>query len=1098
MIGFSCPQCGKALQVRDERPGDRVKCPQCGQVAMVPHPALAPAEPLRTASDVQSNPPPPLPGPAVREAATAPPGQPGQSARALDSFNGATQGEGHERLAQLTGFLAPPQAPDELGRLGPYRVLQVLGHGGMGVVFRAEDPQLKRPVALKAMLPALGSSDSARQRFLREAQAAAAIKHDHIVAIYQVGEDRGAPYLAMEFLEGEPLDVRLAREPCLPLAEVLRIGREVADGLQAAHERGLIHRDIKPANIWLEGKRRRAKILDFGLARVLGDRTQLTQDGAIIGTPAYMAPEQASGQAVDPRCDLFSLGCVLYRMATGQLPFQGKDTLAVLSALALATPPAPCRVNGAVPRELSDLVMQLLAKDPNDRPATAQVIAEALQHMEQDRTAAPALPPDATLLKPGAARARAGGTVSRSGRRLRWGAAVVGVLTLAAVAVYFITKPGGQAVVQPQDQGKSSGAVPAASNPLDLLDANNIPVAEREPGQPKELVAVLGSRHMRHGVNADSLVFALDGKVLVSKAYLNVIHLWDTSSLREKARIPGGYYDQLMVDRAGKTLAAISATGLAFWDLTGPEPRKIRGFPWPGGHRISGGAPALLSPDFSILALTQDNQSVQLWDMKAEPPKLKAGPNKRLDRILHFQFADDGKRLAVFTAGGVDLWDISGAEPKALPALAISQPLSLSADFTLLLSRLGGDGKCWDVTGAQPRLVGQFGLLAASRPTFTPDGKNVVQAVYGTVRILDLAGKEIFKDRMGGDSQGSNLFAFSRDRQLMALGVGNSIQVWDCSGPVPQRRTEISGGPVQPLFFPDCKRLLARDFLGVKLWDLTGPAPRIQTVLPLHGPSGSQYAGRIVLSPDGRILASEYTSTNLKGLRFWDLSRDEPQEKGDFKDVWGPMAFVGPGRTIAVGLGKSEGMVGLWDLNGDQPVARPPFQAQTQRVTDLAASADGKRLACWSSQANSVQLWDLSEPAPRKDMLIALPAKTKTTMIALSPDGKTLGTYTDGQAWFWDLSGPTPKRRGDILQPPAQRNYWAFAPNNRTVGMVHRDGGALYFSDALAATPPVRIALPWPVESFAFAADGRHLAVGNANGTVYILRLREDLAGARK
>src|SRR5262249_29089717 len=186
-------------------------------------------------------------------------------------------GAGERELCHL---LAPPRAPGELGRLGPYRVLEVLGVGGMGVVFRAEDPELARPVALKAMLPAAAARDSSRQRFLREARAAAAIKHDHIVAVYQVGEDRGVPFLAMEFLEGEPLDVRLAREGTLPAAEVLRLGREIALGLAAAHKRGLIHRDIKPANIWLEAETGRAKILDFGLARAAGgEEAQLTQPG---------------------------------------------------------------------------------------------------------------------------------------------------------------------------------------------------------------------------------------------------------------------------------------------------------------------------------------------------------------------------------------------------------------------------------------------------------------------------------------------------------------------------------------------------------------------------------------------------------------------------------------------------------------------------------------------------------------------------------------------------------------------------------------------------------------------------------------------------
>ena len=179
----------------------------------------------------------------------------GTQALAASSVPEATTGELVVSAKSLTDFLAPPQADDELGRLGKYRILKVLGHGGMGVVFQAEDPKLKRSVAIKAMLPTLAASASAGKRFLREAQAMAAVEHDHIVRIYQVDEERGVPFLAMEFLKGEPLDERLKRDEKLPLAEVLRIGREIAEGLAAAHATGLIHRDIKPANIWLEAPR---------------------------------------------------------------------------------------------------------------------------------------------------------------------------------------------------------------------------------------------------------------------------------------------------------------------------------------------------------------------------------------------------------------------------------------------------------------------------------------------------------------------------------------------------------------------------------------------------------------------------------------------------------------------------------------------------------------------------------------------------------------------------------------------------------------------------------------------------------------------------
>jgi hypothetical protein len=290
-------------------------------------------------------------------------------------------------------FLAPPQEPDELGRLGPYRILELLGVGGMGFIFEAENLKLKRHIALKVMKPALAASAGARQRFLREARAAAAIQHDHVVPIYQADEDRGLPFLVMPLLRGESLEQRLRREGRLPLGEVLRIGREAAAGLAAAHKLGLIHRDIKPDNIWLEtlsgptgeAPRSRVKILDFGLVWTVHGETQLTGSGAIVGTPAYMAPEQVSGGPVDHRSDLFSLGCVLYRLATGEPPFQGASTLAVLRARELKSPKPPREVDPGIQPALADLIMQLLARDPAGRPPSAWAVVEALAAIENEQ-----------------------------------------------------------------------------------------------------------------------------------------------------------------------------------------------------------------------------------------------------------------------------------------------------------------------------------------------------------------------------------------------------------------------------------------------------------------------------------------------------------------------------------------------------------------------------------------------------------------------------------------------------------------------------------------------------------------------------------------
>ena len=298
------------------------------------------------------------------------------------------------------------QEADEIGRLGPYRVLSVLGSGGMGVVFKAEDPSLKRLVALKAMLPGVATTSANRQRFVREAQAAAAIEHDHIVHVYQVGEDRGVMYMAMQLLRGESLADRLQRERRLSIGEVLRVARETADGLAAAHDRGFIHRDIKPANIWLEPAQSsptqdlsreggRVKILDFGLARGQGLSHQVTQLGVVMGTPAYMAPEQACGKGVDPRCDLFALGCVMYQMATSELPFKGSDPVSMLMAVASQLPKPPNEINPAIPQGLSGIMMLLLSKNPDGRPPSARILIQAFKTLEND-PATFKVPPPAT------------------------------------------------------------------------------------------------------------------------------------------------------------------------------------------------------------------------------------------------------------------------------------------------------------------------------------------------------------------------------------------------------------------------------------------------------------------------------------------------------------------------------------------------------------------------------------------------------------------------------------------------------------------------------------------------------------------------------
>lgn len=275
----------------------------------------------------------------------------------------------------------PIQVP---GRFHHYRVDRTLGEGGMGIVYLAEDERLARTVALKVMQPHIALQTGMRQRFLREARALAAVRNDHVVTVYDVGESQGVPYMALEFLEGCGLDHLVKQDGPPALAGILRMGREAALGLAAVHAKGLVHRDIKPANLWVESPSGRLKILDLGLARVNGDTGWQSWAGGVVGTPGFMSPEQATGKEIDQKSDLFSLGCVLYWLTTGRYPFQGPDLLSTLSALATVEPAPPTTECPGVPARVSDLVMRLLDKNPENRPVSARVLAEDIGALERE------------------------------------------------------------------------------------------------------------------------------------------------------------------------------------------------------------------------------------------------------------------------------------------------------------------------------------------------------------------------------------------------------------------------------------------------------------------------------------------------------------------------------------------------------------------------------------------------------------------------------------------------------------------------------------------------------------------------------------------
>jgi serine/threonine protein kinase len=407
----------------------------------------------------------------------------GTSDRGAAAVQTASGDDGSVHDEPLT-FLDPSTRPDALGRLGHYEVLQVLGRGGFGIVFRAFDDTLQRVVALKVMAPQLAATSPARKRFLREARSSAQVRHENVVQVYEVAE-RPLPYLAMEFIPGETLQQKLDRVGPLDVPETLRIGRQIAEGLAAAHATDLIHRDIKPGNVLLEGGQHKVKITDFGLARAADDAS-ISQSGIIAGTPMYMAPEQALGHNLDQRADLFSLGSVLYQMVAGRPPFRANGTLAVLKRVAEDTPRDIREIIPETPQWLCDIIAKLHAKDPDDRYQSAREVADVLADCEVQLKANSKLKDYSRIPR----------SQPRQSRRWKWVAAAA-VLLLPVIALAVTELAGvthlfrGQQTtadpIQVAEQEPLLNAAPAFTD-ADVKRISALPVEQQVEEVRKELM----------------------------------------------------------------------------------------------------------------------------------------------------------------------------------------------------------------------------------------------------------------------------------------------------------------------------------------------------------------------------------------------------------------------------------------------------------------------------------------------------------------------------------------------------------------------------------------------------------------------------------
>jgi serine/threonine protein kinase/WD40 repeat protein len=1004
-----------------------------------------------------------------------------------------------EDVASLElGFLEPPTKPGALGRIGHYEVLEVIGHGGFGIVLRALDETLQRVVAVKVLAPQMAATSPARKRFLREARSYAAIRHENVVQVHAV-EEQPLPYLVMEFVPGETLQEMLDRTGPLEVPEILRIGRQIAEGLAAAHDTGLIHRDVKPANVLIEaGPQHRVKLTDFGLARAADDAS-ISQSGLVAGTPLYMAPEQARGESLDHRADLFSLGSVLYVMCTGRPPFRANTTLAILKRVCEDTPRPIREIIPEAPAWLCNLITRLHAKDPAERFQSAREVADLLRHYEAEL---------ATHGKAVAVSLKA----PRSKRPL--GIALVAVASMMLVGVLVAILAGWF----PLGSGDPANQHPSA------------PWQPKPPPLPEDLALLTTTFDVldRKQLPRDAMVRMFGG---LDKAPPELVAFLDSSPSRLPRPGSTSWFAQ---DREGKWLAIgcageadlFDARTLAHVKTFGPITGRI--------YKLA------FSPDGKRLAAASwsEEDGAVVWNVETCEIALKL---KLKDDCLNIQFSPDGARL--LTVGAEDhkptVWDARSGEMLHRFS-AQDQPVCYDVTFTadskqIVTHASGGAVKVWDAqtwdeiaTRPGPELVTEnFAQWWQLPLAVSADGKWLAAGSESRIKVFSTAG---WKEEWSADTPAAWL-TFTPDGRTLLTGPHDctdgrkhAVARWDA-----QTGQRLSGSATLGSRGGWATYCLSGD--GKTLYGMTSePAEPC-----FHAYSADTFEERIMPGHAGRVLSVDISPD---GVWIASAGADGTVRVRDVKTRRLLQTIPRPGKTAVHTAFSPDGktLFGGWSEDGVILAVDPAtgsrhdvavYGAGLQR---LAVTPDGTLLAATGDAG--VRSWALPRGTPCSGVA---GASRSLRAIGFSPDARTLALGGQESLRLFDVATG---RLASTLEFPGTVHWVGFRPGSRSLaalgeapgshvllfdvssgdrklrlegnenqllcGAWRADGGLLATVGAtqhtvqlwdFAHAAPKRhvVAAAGPkvqgIDAVALSPEGRHLVTGNSDGTISILRL---------